>query len=295
MTTQTAAVQPAQNGAVATSPPSVKNLMSRPEIKKRFEELMKENAESFISSVLTAVSNSDSLAKADPNTVLMAAVQAATLKLPINPNLGLAFIIPYKTTITNNQGQREDIYVAQFQMGYKGFVQLAMRTGQYEVLNCVEVYDGQLKKFNPLTEEYEFDWEHEGKEVIGFVAHFKTIFGFKKTVYWNVGKMLTHAKRHSKAFSSGPWKTDFIEMGKKTLLKNTLSKYGVLSIEVQRAERIDQAVIKDEKAEKLDYIDSNTEEAEHTEVNASSATPASTIEENQPVSKNDLPEMNELL
>jgi recombination protein RecT len=169
------------------------------------------------------------------------------LDLPIDKNLGFAWIVPY--------GSR-----AQFQLGYKGFVQLALRTGQYKNINVIEVKEGQLKAFNPLTEELELDFnEKESEKVIGYAAYFKLSNGFEKTVYWSIEKVKAHAKRFSKTFNNGPWKTDFDEMAKKTVLKNTLRRWGILSIEMQTAFKTDQAAINDFKNPQnpsVDYVDS---------------------------------------
>lgn len=157
----------------------------------------------------------------------------------------------------------------------KGYVQLALRTGQYKNINVLEIYKGQLKSWNPLTEELEFDFNSkESEDIIGYAAFFKLINGFEKTVYWNKEKVLAHAKRFSKTYNQkedrfasynkwkkewipSPWETDFNEMAKKTVLKNTLSKWGMLSIEMQTAIQTDQAVIKNEVAEGAD-INSET-------------------------------------
>lgn len=277
---------------VATSKPlGIKGLLESEGIKSRFQEILKDKAPGFISSVLNVVNGSTNLAKAEPMSIIMSAAIAASLDLPINPNLGFAYIIPYKTTGTDDNGQRYEKYVAQFQMGYKGFIQLALRTGQYEKINAKEVRAGQLIKNDPFEEEYEFDWSVEGGEIIGYAAMFKLKTGFKKTIYWNVGKMMDHAKKHSKSFNDpgGPWKTNTYEMSFKTLIKYILSKFGVLSIEMQKAFNTDQAVIKNEKTEEIEYVDANegeakpltddqkkmyaetlnkTEEAEHTEVSS---------------------------
>jgi recombination protein RecT len=223
----------------------IKSLLASESIQKRFQEILKDKAPGFISSILNVVNSNTNFRNVDPNSVIMAAAQAAALDLPVNPNLGLFYIIPYGGT-------------AQAQLGYKGLIQLAKRGGQILKMNALEIRAGQLKKANPLTEEFEFDFEvgHDA-EVIGFVAYFKEVGGFEKMIYWNVAKMNAHAKRHSKTFNSNssPWKTDYIAMGKKTLLKEILSKYSTLSIEMQHAIKIDQAVVNDFEGSKVEYVD----------------------------------------
>ena len=264
MNTNTQVSQNGQGSAPpATSKPvGVKDLLAQEGIKKRFEEILGKKAPGFISSVLNVVNGNTLFANCNPNSIIMSAAVAATLDLPINPNLGFAYIIPYG-------GQ------AQFQIGYKGFIQLAMRTGQYKTINATEVRAGQLKKFNQLTEEIELDFTVEGGEIIGYVGYFKMVNGFEKTVYWNVGKMNAHAKKFSKSYgkSSSPWTTNHLEMSLKTLIKHILSKYGILSIEMQKAVSVDQAVVKDEKGDVVDYVDlSNqpqiTEETNHEDVSS---------------------------
>jgi len=183
------------------------------------------------------VNSNNLLAKADPNTVLNAAATAAILDLPINQNLGFAWIVPYK-------GQ------AQFQIGWKGFVQLALRTGQYKTINVTEVYESQFTSFNKLTEELNADFNIEGEgEIIGYAAYFSLINGMKKTAYWTKEEVIAHAKKYSQSYGKGfsPWsdKDQFHAMAKKTVFKNTLAKWGIMSIEMQ----FQQAVVSDQSVQ----------------------------------------------
>jgi recombination protein RecT len=210
-------------------------------VQQKFEKLLGARAPQFISSVLQTVNNNKLLAKADPATVLNAAATAASLDLPINQSLGRAWIVPFK-------GQ------AQFQIGYKGFVELAQRSGKYKAINAIAVYANQYKGFNALTEEIDGDFSVDGVgEVVGYAAYFELLNGFKKTVFWSREKVEQHAKRFSKSFNNGPWKTDFDAMAKKTVLKHTLANWGVLSIEMQTATIADQAVQPEEG--KFQYVD----------------------------------------
>lgn len=213
---------------------TTKSLFQQSDIQKRFEQLLGKKAQGFISSVLQVVNSNNILNKANPTTVLNAAATAAALDLPINPNLGFAWIVPYKGN-------------AQFQMGWKGYVQLALRTGQYERINVTEVYKNQFKAFNALTEELDADFNTHGSgEIVGYVAYFKLINGFEKTEYWSKEKVIDHAKRFSQSYTSksSPWndKTLFDAMAKKTVLKNMISKWGIMSIELQTATIADQSV-----------------------------------------------------
>lgn len=227
----------------------IKHLLNNVNVKKKFEEVLGYRASQFITSVANVVNGNPLLRNCDANSVLSAAMVAATLDLPVDPNLGFSYIIPYNT---------KEGYKAQFQIGYRGLIQLALRTGQYQRINVIEVYEGQLKEFNPLTEDIVFDFAAKtSNKVIGYAAFFRLINGFEKTVYWPIEKVKAHAQRFSKTFNNGPWKTDFDEMAKKTVLKNMLSKWGILSIEMQEAIRSDQAVIKQsEEGVEYEYVDS---------------------------------------
>ena len=170
---------------------------------------------------------------------------AATLDLPINQNLGFAWIVPYGNA-------------AQFQMGWKGYVQLANRTGQYKAINVTEVYENQFTSFNRLTEELDADFSIVGSgSVVGYVAYFKLLNGFEKTVFWTTEEVKQHGAKFSKTFNqaNGVWKTNFDAMAKKTVLKNTLAKWGILSIEMQNAVIADSAIINDVETLDVEYVD----------------------------------------
>jgi len=229
--------------------PSVKALFERADVGKRFAEVLGKRAPQFVTSILQLAASDKVLANADPYTVYNAAMTAASLDLPVNKNLGFAWIIGYKN---NSKGTTE----AQFQLGYKGYIQLAQRTGQYAKINCVEVYGNQFKGWNALTEELDADFTIDGTgPVVGYCAYFRLLNGYEKTVYWSTEKVRVHANRFSKTFrfNDSTWKSDFDAMAKKTVLKNTLSTWGILSVELQNALKVDQAVIKNE--EEVDYPD----------------------------------------
>lgn len=232
---------------------STKDFFAQESVKAKFNELLGSRAPQFMTSVLQIVSGNDLLSKADAKSVYNAAATAAVLNLPVNNNLGFAWIVPYK-------GQ------AQFQIGWKGFVQLAQRTGQYLRINVTEVFENQFKKFNSLTEELDADFGTEGTgKVVGYASYFKLLNGFEKTVYWSAAKVDGHAKKYSQAYKSAngltPWKDpdQYHEMAKKTVLKNTLNKWGILSIEMQQAILTDQAVIQNEDATVVSYVDHEEE------------------------------------
>lgn len=255
-----------QQGITKTQAQLTKQFFTQENVKKRFEELLGKKSVGFVSSVLQVVNSNKSLANADTNTVFQAAMMAATLDLPINQNLGFAYIIPYNESYKCDiDGQWKKRQVAQMQIGWKGFVQLAQRSGQYLRINVTEVYENQFKSYNNLTEELDADFNIDGEGVIvGYASYFKLINGFEKTMYWSRPKVEKHATKYSisyKGTGSTPWKDvdQFHEMAKKTVLKNMLSKWGILSIEMQKAIVADQGVINDIETEDIQYMD-NPEE-----------------------------------
>ena len=186
---------------------------------------------------------------------------AATLDLPIDPNLGFAYIVPYKNTVKDKFGNVvETRNEAQFQMGWKGFYQLAMRTGQYKRINVTGLYEGQFEGYDPITDELIYNLENKtSDEITHYIAYFKTLNGFEKYFVMSKEEIELHAKKFSKTYSykSSSWKTNFDAMAKKTVLKLLLSKYGMLSIEMQTAQKVDQAVIKevDKDNIEVEYVD----------------------------------------
>lgn len=244
-------------------------------VKRKFEEVLGKKANGFISSLLSLTNSTPALQQADPKTVLSAAMTAATLDLPINPNLGFAYIVPYRSK-NGMQGQ--------FQMGYKGFNQLAMRTGQYKTINVSAVYEGQIKSIDPFTGDIERG-EKESDKIIGYVAYFKMINGFEKYLYMTAEELEAHGKKYSQAYRSGKdclWKSNFDSMAKKTVLKLLISKYGIMSIEMlgmDKALQADQAVIG--KNNTYDYVDNQEDDVIDADViDAPNDDTAATMHEN---------------
>lgn len=242
-------------------PLTVKNLFGRDDVKQKFQELLGKRSVSFITSVLQIVASSKQLANAEPTSVYHAAAVAATMDLPINNQLGYAYIVPYKQKINGVYVQ-----VAQFQMGYKGFIQLAQRSGAYKKISATDVREGELKGFDRLKGEYIFEWEKDEVKrmslpVIGYAAYFELLNGFEKTDYKDIAELRRHGAKYSKTYndSNGRWNTDFESMAIKTVLKLLISKYGPLSIEMQRAVTADQAVINDADAVDVTYPDNEPE------------------------------------
>jgi recombination protein RecT len=182
---------------------------------------------------VSAVSTNPKLKEADQMSVIQAAAIAASLDLPINPSLGFAHIVPFKGN-------------AQFMLGWRGYVQLAMRTGQYKTVNVTPVCEGELVHHDKFTGEMDFDSSKKvSEQVVGYVAYFRLMNGFEKFLYMSADETAAHGKRYSVTYeyATGKWKTDFEAMSMKTVLKMLLSKYGILSIDMQTAMQADQAVV----------------------------------------------------
>lgn len=257
--TDTPAVQ--QNGTSNPVPEvkreTLKTLFVREDVKQKFQEMLGKRSAAFMTSVLQIVTQSEKLSKASPMSVYHSACMAATLDLPLNANLGFAYIVPYKTKTDNGY-----VDVAQFQMGYKGFIQLAQRSGQFKTLNTTDVRQGEIKSHNRLTDDIEFEWVEDEAErlklpVIAYVSYFKLLNGFEKLHLMYVDKIKQHGAKYSKtySFTTGLWTTDFDGMARKTVTKLLLSRFAPLSIEMQKAIEVDQTVINDEEGKDLTYID----------------------------------------
>ena len=248
---------------------TVKSLFEREDVKKKFESMLGKKASGFIVSVINAVQNSDMLQQADRNSILFSAAVAASLDLPINENLGFAYIVPY------NRKQKDGSYqvLAQFQLGYKGFIQLAQRSGQFRTINATDVREGEITEYNRLTGDIEFEWIEDRKDrdkakIIGYVGYFKMINGFEKTMFMTIDDLKNHGKQYSQSFKKGYglWETNLDAMSIKTVLKLLLSKYAPLSIEMQTAVLTDQAVINDWGAKDIEYPDNEEVIPDVTEV-----------------------------
>lgn len=223
---------------------------------------------SFVNNITALVTNNATLQVCKPDTLMFACLKATALDLPLDQNLGFAYVLPYKD---NKKGET----LAQFQMGYKGFVQLALRTGQFKTLNATEVREGELVNEDFVTGELTFKKadKRESLPVIGYVAYFKLLNGFEKYLYMTAEEMKAHALRFSQTYKRGYglWadKEMFNSMAKKTVLKLLLSKYAPLSVEMQSALKADQAVLKNE--ENAEYIDNEPDVQPQPEASTESA------------------------
>ncbi|MCK4087522.1 recombinase [Acinetobacter radioresistens] len=248
----------AENQIAEHDPKSIKAYVSDAKIRQKFEEVLGKKTQGFLASVMQ-VANQPQLKGAVPATVINAAMMAATLDLPINNNLGFAYIVPYKRKFKDAQGKWSESLEAQFQMGYKGFIQLAQRSGQFARIAATPVFEGQLISANPLL-GYEFDWTIPNQgEAIGYVAFFKLLNGFTAELYMSTADVKKHAGKYSQSFKygSGVWKDNFESMALKTVTKLLLSKQAPLSIEMQTAQLADQAIVRDVETNNFDYIDHN--------------------------------------
>ncbi len=248
-------------------------------IKKKINETVGgANGQRFITSILSAVSTNPLLQECEHSSIISAAFLGEALKLSPSPQLGQYYMVPFND---NKRG----IKVAQFQLGYKGYIQLAIRSGYYKKINVLAIKEGELIKYDPLTEELEVsliedDDIREQTETIGYYAMFEYMNGFRKTLYWSKKKMLAHADTYSKAFSkeayknlqegkipqkdlwkySSFWYKDFDGMGYKTMLRQLISKWGIMSIEMQEAYTKDMATIKENGD--YEYIENGEENFE---------------------------------
>lgn len=273
--------------------------LNQDSVKNQLQQAVGKNSMRFVSSVVSAVTVNPALQECTNKSILSAALLGESLNLSPSPQLGQYYMVPYGN-------KNEGVKVAQFQMGYKGYIQLAIRSGQYKKLNVLAVKEGELVRFDPLTEEIEVrliedEEEREQAKTIGYYAMFKYINGFKKALYWSKKKMLSHADRYSQAFSkdakemtvkgkkktkvsfadfeagnypkedewmySSFWYKDFDGMAFKTMLRQLISKWGIMSIEMQRAYEGDMAEIREDGMNS--YVDNQPEgDAEDTHVDS---------------------------
>ncbi len=229
------------------------------------------NGTRFIASVVSAVQNNQELQKCTNASILSAALLGESLQLSPSPQLGQYYMVPFN----NNKTKEKE---AQFQLGYKGYIQLALRSGQYKKLNVLAIKEGELLSYDPLNEEIEVsliedEVERENSETIGYYAMFEYLNGFRKTLYWSKAKMEAHALRYSKGYAKKSgytfWEKDFDAMAYKTMLRQLISKWGIMSIEMMNALDSDMAVIREDGTR--DYVDNNemiidakTQQAEET-------------------------------
>ncbi|MCH5199289.1 MAG: recombinase RecT [Oscillospiraceae bacterium] len=238
---------------------ALNTLLSSKTVQNQLQSTLKESAGTFAASLLSLFKDDNLLQQCDPRAVFMESMKVAALKLPIEKQMGFAYIIAYKGK-------------PQFQLGYKGMIQLCMRTGAYKIINADVVYEGEFISSNKLTGEVDLSGEKISDKIVGYFAYIETTNGFKKALYWSREKVIEHARKFSKNYNStnSVWKTNFDSMAIKTVLRNLLSKYGVMSVEMVSAMQAESA------AESID--DATEFEAEYeieTSVEITEETPVS--------------------
>jgi recombination protein RecT len=251
-----------QNAPAVRKIDVLKNMLNAPSVQDQFKNALAENSGSFVASVIDLYNGDTSLQKCEPKQVVMEALKAAVLKLPINKALGFAYIISFNNSVKQADGSWVKVPTPTFMPGYKGYIQLAMRTGQYLTINADYVYEGEYKKKDKMTGFIDLSGEKTSEKVVGYFCHFELLNGFKKTLYVTVDEMARHAKKYSPSLKGDKevtvdkliklantttastavgWLGNFGEMALKTTIRNLLSKYGYLSIEMQNVISADEA------------------------------------------------------
>lgn len=250
-------------GINGTGIPALKSLLATEAIKKQMKSLLGDKAGHFMMAIVGVVEGTPQLQDCEPQSIINSAIASATLDLPIEKNLGYAYIVPYKDK-------------AQFQIGYKGYIQLALRSGQYKYINSIEIKEGELENYNLLTGEFNFKFIEDINQrleakTIGYASYIEFTNGFRNTLYMTKEQILDHAEKYSqsygtdlkKGYSSSNWSKNFDAMALKTVLKLNLSKFGALSVSVQKALQIDGSSIKsisEEGTINVEYVDNTNEE-----------------------------------
>ena len=230
-------------------------MIMHPNTDNYLTSVLAERKGEFINNLTAVVANDAKLQACEPVTLMYAALKATALRLPLDPNLGQAYIIPYK----NNRERKTE---AQFQIGWKGFIQLAIRSGQFQAINTTDIREGELQGYNLMTGEVNVQAvpDRETKPVVGYLAYFKLTNGFAKSLYMTAEEIEQHATRYSQSYrgkykDSSLWATDKDAMAKKTVLKLLLNRYAPLSVDMQNAVQADQSVLHGDG--KFDYVDNS--------------------------------------
>lgn len=236
--------------------PTISNFLTGINVKNRINQMIGEKeGQRFIASIVSAVTTNPALQDCDQLSILNAAFLGESLKLSPSPQLGQYYMVPFKD---NARG----IKVAQFQLGYKGYIQLAIRSGQYKKLNVLAIKEGELINYDPLNEEIEVniiddEIQRENAETTGYYAMFEYTNGFRKAMYWSKAKMEAHALNYSQGYKAKKgytfWEKDFDGMAFKTMLRQLISKWGIMSIDMQEAYTKDMGTI--DTAGNVTYVD----------------------------------------
>lgn len=264
-TAQTGAITIVQQGDVAPKQEKFSDFLAKETTKNWIASVVTDpkEASKFVSSIVSATTNNTMLQACEKSSIISSGLLANALGLSLSPQLGLCYMVPFKNKAQYKDGVKikDESYIATFVLGYKGYIQLAIRSGYYKNINVISIKEGELIKYDPLTEELEVNLipderEREKLPTIGYYASFKLMNGFTKSIYWSKEKMLVHADKYSAAFSaqsyddlqagkiaekdmwkySSFWYKDFDGMAYKTMLRQLISKWGIMSIDMQRAE-----------------------------------------------------------
>lgn len=235
-----------------THKPTLQAFLRSGEVQNRIDAALRDRAQQFTTSMMSAVNQNVMLQDCEPWSVLTAGITAASMDLPVEPGLGYAYIIPY-------WDNKNKIRKAQFQLGAKGFKQLALRSGQYKTINVTDVRETEYKGLDRLTGELRFKWfkseEARAKRpVIGYVAYIELNGGFRKSLYMTVEELTAHAKKYSQSYQKGygQWVDDFDSMARKTVMKLLISKDGITSTQLQKALLADQAAVEEDSYQYVD-------------------------------------------
>ena len=239
------------------------SFMTSGAVQKKVNEILgdEKRGARFVSGIVSAVNANPALKECDNASILSGALLGESLNLSPSPQLGNYYLVPYAD---KNRGS-----VATFQLGYKGYIQLAIRSGQYKKLNVLAIKEGELIKYDPLNEEIEVDLiddeeKREKAKTVGYYAMFEYVNGFKKSMYWSKAKMEKHALQYSKGYQAKKgytfWEKDFDAMAYKTMLRQLISKWGIMSVDMQTAYESDMAYIKDDGSK--EYLDNEAFEVQ---------------------------------
>ena len=289
----------------------LKTIVKADSVQEQFANAMGAHKDAFVASLIDLYAGDKALQSCKPQSVVMEALRAATMKLPINKALGFAYIVVYNNSVKMPDGSWQKVPTPTFIPGYKGYIQLAMRTGQYKTINADIVYDGEISGYNKLAGTIDFDGKKKSDKIIGYFAYIEMLNGFSKTLYMSVEEMASYALRYSPSFkgrnkptlealiktaqANTPtnkvgWEGNFNDMALKTVLRRLISKYGYLSVEMQNAvisdSKVDEQAIRNDEVEDTETIEIDTDEVVEVEEPAQpTAPPAATPTPDQKTSE----------
>ena len=268
----------------------LKAMLNAPTVQEQFKNALGNNKDMFVASLVDLYTGDPMLQKCAPQKVISEALRAATMKLPLNKALGFSYIVVYNNSVKNADGTWSRVPTPTFIPGYKGYIQLAMRTGQYKTINADVVYEGELTSIDKLSGEIDFGGERKSDKIVGYFCYFRLVNGFAKTLFMSVDDMATYAKRYSPSVGRATtveqlkqmaqetaaskrvgWEGNFTDMAIKTVIRRLLSKYGYLSVEMQNAlaadiiasgETRDELVYDKANADTVDFEDASFEEVD---------------------------------